>query len=378
MSSIKPVIRIGTRAALDLARQAPTDDSPSYERRVEAGLAWLCRAQDHGDDRGFSYGYTVRGGWQPSYVETTGYIITTFLNAAERLVRPELTERAIEAGDWLLSVQLPDGSFPNPGLSPTDGVVFDTGQDLFGLLALAEQGHGDRFDEGARQAMNWLVKVADDENRWTRNTFNSIPHSYNSRVAWAQAKAALRYQDDTAAAVARANLDWACDQQLDNGWFDNCAFTVDAPPFTHTTAYAGRGLLEAGRVLGEQRYVDAAAEVARAAGRHLRADGRLPGRIGTDDRAASSSVCLTGSAQFAIIWFKLAAERGDAIVADWGRRAVDAVGRQQSLTGADETRGAIKGSSPVWGRYAPLGYPNWATKFFIDAVFCAIDAADPS
>ncbi len=374
MSSITPVIRIGTRAALDLARRAPSDDRPGYEERVDAGLAWLCRAQDQGSDRGFSYGYTVRGGWQPSYVETTGYIITTFLQAAERLGRPELTERAVEAGDWLLSAQLADGSFPNPGLSPTDGVVFDTGQDLFGLLALAEKGHGERFDDGARQAMTWLVKVADDESRWTRNTFNSIPHVYNSRVAWAQAKAALRFDDEAAAAVARANLDWACSQQLDNGWFDNCAFTVGAPPFTHTTAYAGRGLLEAGLLLDDQRYVDAAVGVARAAGRHLRADGRLPGRIGTDDTAASSSVCLTGSAQFAIIWFTLAAASGDAIMVDWARRAVDAVGRQQDLGGPDETRGAIKGSSPVWGRYAPLGYPNWATKFFVDAVFGAIDA----
>ena len=31
-------------------------------------------------------------------------------------------------------------------------------------------------------------------------------------------------------------------------------------------------------------------------------------------------------------------------------------------------RGAVKGSQPIWGRYAPLSYPNWATKFFIDAM----------
>ena len=30
--------------------------------------------------------------------------------------------------------------------------------------------------------------------------------------------------------------------------------------------------------------------------------------------------------------------------------------------------GGIKGSFPVYGRYAPLQYPNWATKFFIDAL----------
>jgi hypothetical protein len=30
--------------------------------------------------------------------------------------------------------------------------------------------------------------------------------------------------------------------------------------------------------------------------------------------------------------------------------------------------GGIKGSLPIYGRYAPLQYPNWATKFFIDAL----------
>lgn len=375
MSAVRPLVRIGGRVVADLLRRDPSAVDVPRRDRIDAGLEWLCRAQDQGSDRGFSYGYTVRGGWQPSYVETTGYIITTFLAAAERLGRPELAQRAVEAGDWLLSVQLADGSFPNPGLSESAGVVFDTGQDLFGLLALAERGHGERFDEAARHAMGWLVKVADHEGRWTRNTFNSIPHVYNSRVAWAQAKAALRFDDEAAAVVARANLDWACSQQRANGWFDNCAFTPDAPPFTHTTAYAGRGLLEAGRLLGESRYVDAARGVAEAASRHLDDRGNLPGRISAADEVAAGSTCLTGSAQFAIIWFKLATTDHDSGFRRCGLSAVDAVSRQQDLDGPAETRGAIKGSHPVWGRYAPLGYPNWATKFFVDALFLAIDAA---
>ena len=37
----------------------------------------------------------------------------------------------------------------------------------------------------------------------------------------------------------------------------------------------------------------------------------------------------------------------------------------------DDVRGAIAGSYPIWGRYAPLTFPNWATKFFIDALIAA-------
>ena len=41
---------------------------------------------------------------------------------------------------------------------------------------------------------------------------------------------------------------------------------------------------------------------------------------------------------------------------------------QDLATPNPAVRGAIKGSQPIWGRYAPFSYPNWATKFFIDAV----------
>ena len=364
---------IGRRILSDLARRPASALDAAWPARIDAGLAWLCRAQDVGEDRGFSYGYTIKGGWRPSYVETTGYIICTFLRAAEVLERPDLAKRAVEAGDWLRQVQLPDGSFPNPGLDPNSGVVFDTGQDLHGLLSLAEGPDGKRFASAAERAAQWLVSIADDNGRWTRNTFNGIAHVYNSRSAWALVRAGLRFEDPDAIKVAEANLDWACSQQQANGWFDQCAFTTDAPPFTHTIAYAGRGLLEAGLLLGRERYVDAARSVASAAANHLGTDGELPGRIGIDDQPASRSCCLTGNAQFAIIWLKLAQIDNTEAHHRHAVAAIKAVGARQALAGPLDMRGAIKGSHPIWGSYARLGYPNWATKFFVDALLLATE-----
>lgn len=34
----------------------------------------------------------------------------------------------------------------------------------------------------------------------------------------------------------------------------------------------------------------------------------------------------------------------------------------------DGIRGGISGSAPLWGSYIRFGYPNWAAKFFIDAM----------
>jgi uncharacterized protein YyaL (SSP411 family) len=360
--------RIGQRITADLLRRAASPADAPLTRRVDAGLSWLSRAQDVGSDRGFSFGYSIKGGWRPSYIETTGYIISTFLEAAKRLSRPNLHERAVEAGHWLTQVQLADGSFPNPQVDPNSGLVFDTGQDLHGLVSLANATRIELFLESAKRATDWLVAVADSDFRWTHNTFNRIPHVYNTRTAWALIRAAKLLNEPQAIKVAEANLDWACSEQQDNGWFENCAFRLGEPPFTHTTAYAGRGLLESGLLLGNDTYIDSATKVALAARRHLRDSGLLPSKIAVDDQMASRSSCLTGNAQFAIIWLELSRLGNNAELRQAATRSLHAVGRHQLLTGPPDLIGAIKGSHPIWGPYAPLCYPNWATKFFVDGL----------
>jgi hypothetical protein len=245
-------------------------------------------------------------------------------------------------------------------------------------VSLAQGADGERYLEATRAAARWLVDIADDNGRWTRNTFNGIPHVYNTRSAWALVRAGQLLEDPDALKVAEANLDWACAQQQPNGWFDQCAFTAGAAPFTHTIAYAGRGLLESGVLLGNERYIEAARSVAAAAVPHLGHTGLLPGRIALDNRSASRSCCLTGNAQFALIWLRLAQLDRDHEVRQHALRALQAVAVHQAIGGPTPRRGAIKGSHPIWGSYAPLGYPNWATKFFVDALLLAEDPESPS
>ena len=40
----------------------------------------------------------------------------------------------------------------------------------------------------------------------------------------------------------------------------------------------------------------------------------------------------------------------------------------QKLAGDPDERGGIKGSHPIDGKYHPWQVPNWATKFFADAL----------
>jgi hypothetical protein len=204
-----------------------------------------------------------------------------------------------------------------------------------------------------------------------------VPHVYNSRTAWALLQLDAIAPHEGQQRIARANLDWALSQQR-GGYFDNCAFSPGKAPYTHTIAYAIRGLLESGRLLREPRYLEAAEVAARALLDHVRDDGFIPGQIDTAGKAQARYCCLTGNCQLAIIWAKLfdgggggdpGTGGGDVRFQRAATLALDYVmGCQDVDTRDANVRGAIKGSHPIWGRYAPFSYPNWATKFFVDAL----------
>jgi hypothetical protein len=112
-------------AAKDLLGVQPRAAEP--DAHLLAAEAWLKRAHDRSADDGVSYGYSLRGGWRPSYRETSGYIAATFFALARHRWEPAYRERALRVCRWLLGVQNADGSFSNPRYGD-DGIVFDTGR----------------------------------------------------------------------------------------------------------------------------------------------------------------------------------------------------------------------------------------------------------
>lgn len=366
-----PLFAFAKVAARDVPplRSRPHD----VDARFSAAIEWLRRAHDVSGDDGVSYGYSLRGGWRPSYIETTGYIACTFYELAGRLGKPELGARATRMVRWLVSVQNADGSFSNPRYGPGRGIVFDTGQDLFGLLRAHAETRDEAFLVAARRAGDWLARIADAEGRWTRSTHLGVPHVYNSRTAWALLE--LHAMDPSSAQgpdrerVARANLDWAVSRQRGGGWFRDVAFEPGVAPFTHTIAYAIRGLWESSRLFDDPRWEAAAIAGADAVLSRQRSDGFIPGQIDEEGRAVGRYCCLTGNAQMAIIWAKLHRATGERRYRDGAVAAVRYVMDCQDIDTSDrDIRGGIKGSHPIWGRYAPMTYPNWACKFFIDAI----------
>ena len=346
----------------------------SREEHLESAVAWLKRAQAATPDGGVSYGYSIRGGWRPSYRETSGYIAVTFFDLAQQLQDEEAGHLARTVSDWLCEVQEPDGSIANPRYHHNEGIVFDTGQVLLGYVRAYRETGEARFRDAATLSASWLASSLDDDGAWRRNTHLQTPHTYNVRVAWAMLESNDIAPDAIIEAAARKNLDWSLEQETPEGYFRSCAFEPGVAPFTHTIAYAIRGFLESGRLLNEPKHTDVATRAADAVLQHVRSDGWIPGQIDDAGRARASYCCLTGNCQLSIIWLKLYQLTGSQKYLEAAKQSLGYVMSCQDLATPNlALRGAIKGSQPIWGRYAPLSYPNWATKFFIDAMLLLKD-----
>jgi Squalene-hopene cyclase C-terminal domain len=358
-------------ARLARRHQAPAPDAaPVWHEGIEAGIAWLCLAHDATGRRGCSRGFDLLRGWRAAFAETTGYIIGTLIDYGLRTGSTEHVERARQMGDWEMDVQNGDGGVVE-GLvdgRPKPSNVFNTGMVIHGWLDLVEHERNDDYLAAADCAGRWLIDNQDDDGAWRGAVeYYGIPHTYNTRVAWALLRLAAATGDVAFRRAGTKTLEWALTQQRDDGWFDSCTFKPRMLPSTHGLAYTIRGLTEGGTLLEREDMLEAAMRTSRALIGKLEAEGRLPGAYRSGWRGTFHE-CLTGTAQLGGVWMRLFELRGERRYRDAGLRAVELAASHQVRADWPPVRGALAGSFPIYGRYAPLQFPNWATKFLVDVL----------
>lgn len=350
----------------------------------EAAVQWLFRAQDKTNTGGISAEYSFSWGWAWPLPEVTGYIIPTMFDCAKRLALPIAKEcflRAIKMADWLVEIQQPDGAYffsLHPGnsgsvanrisaVSSAPG-AFDTGQVIAGLARAYEETGSQGYLDAAIKAGDWLVDNQLPDGIWVSSLHNAS-HAFDTFLAWRlvslfQLTKTKRYKK-----AAVRNLDWALSNQSENGWFNNCSHFPKVYPLSHGIAYAAQGLLEAGMLLNEGRYVNAARRTAEAMLKLYPDKGFLPARLDENWESKDRFTCLTGNAQVSILWSKLHLLTGDNRYSNAALRMNQDLKSLHNLTSANGgVRGGIKGSHPIWGEYASFRYPSWAAKFFIEAL----------
>jgi len=361
----------------DLAESDRVD--PGTELAIDAGCAWLARAQDMSTthDGGVSKHFSLISGWGSSYPETTGYIIPTLLAYASLRDDPSFVGRARRMLDWLVSIQRPDGAFRAGAVgsrhdAPT---TFNTGQILVGFAA-GVTSFGERYLEPMRRAADWLVKVQDADGAWRGHQSPLVrpgAKSYDTHVAWGLFEAARIDGDRGYGEAGMRNVRWALGLQTDNGWFEQCSIKNPATPATHTIGYALRGVLEAYAYSNDASLLAAARRTGDGLWHALRLGGFLPGRLDRRWRGAAAWSCLTGQAQNATNWMLLWHHTREPRYLNAAFAANRFVRWTMDVTGDDhDVRGGVKGSHPVDGEYDPWVYPNWAAKFVVDS--CMLEA----
>jgi hypothetical protein len=228
--------------------------------------------------------------------------------------------------------------------------------------------------EAAQRSAEWLISIQDGSGCWKTHQYGGIVKVIDARVAWALLELHRLTGQDGLLQSTAGNLRWVIQQADDSGWFHRCSFSEGQDPSTHTLAYTAEALFEAGCLLEEAVFVSASRKAAQALLAGQRKDGSLPGTYGQGWSRPSRWSCLTGNCQVARLWLRIYQTGGEQDYYDGASKLIKFVASTQDVQTTDPNLyGAIAGSSPVYGSYERLKYPNWAAKFYLDAVIQLIE-----
>lgn len=367
-----------------LRRCGVTDD----QTHLDGCLAWLARAQDASSDGGVSAMYDLRTArWDLSYPETTGYIIPTCLAYAALTGDRRWVDRALTMGEFLRRATLPGGGLGEPvGLYAPKPRVFNTAQAMLGFLALFRQTGRTEWLAQARSSGNFIL-----ENLGVGGAFVACTYagnkSHKARVAWPLLELWRATDEDRWREAALAITERVLENAFHTGWFANTSLSLPNRPWTHFIGYTLAALEEIRRIVPESQAaerIDAvllrAAEGLTAACAARKQDGAgfagAPGTFDWNWRSRDTWSCVTGNAQLSWFLQRLSQRLGRPEFgepADWLLTETKKV--QFSTASCDANLpGGVPGADPLDGGYLPGKLPNWAAKFFADALLLHMQA----
>lgn len=342
----------------------------NIRQHTDAALSWLQRSLEVTGRNGCAHSYTPLRGWKAAYPETTGYIIETFFDYAHLCKRDDLYKDALSCADWLCTVQLPSGAFPGLLVGNDKPSIFNTGQILFGLArTVREKPDHDKASVAVERAVNWLVSVLEPDGSWKQGAYVAgFTPSYYTRAIMGVVYANEVLQDKTVAQHMNRALDFYADRFTQQNTVRDWGFWAGKPAFTHTIAYTLEGFWESARLLKRSDILEKTKQATKKMIEVRTANGKTAGSYDDNLKGNYSFICVTGNAQLSLTCNRINEYTPDTFFKQAAYDYLNEILKFHYLKRHPELYGAVPGSAPLWGDYMRLRYPNWAAKFFLDAL----------
>ncbi len=348
-----------------------------YKNHLVKSIKWLKNSEV--ETGGSSAYYAPILGWSKAYPETTGYIIPTLLNYYNFSKDIESYSLAIRFGEWLLSIQNERGSwssgtYPSKINKPS---LFNTGQALRGILAISKISNDIKWKESCLSGIDWLISKMNNDCLWDYIDYlsNTTP-SYYTYLFWPMLEISERFNLTANTTKIKLGLSNLSKRINNNGTISNWGFFDNKPAYTHTIGYTLKGFQECGLILNNDNLIKNV-EPTLLKLMHLSEinGGILSGMYDAKWEKYNSFTCLTGNLQIAKCFLLQYKYDKDIRFLNASARLIDNVCSIQNIkTNNIGLLGAIPGSKPFWGRYMRFRYPNWAVKYFCDAILCLIES----
>jgi Prenyltransferase and squalene oxidase repeat len=342
------------------------------ENALHSAANWLLHNQHFNSDAGFST-YYIAEGHTSSYPETSGYIIDSLFNYSKKFSKPEILLPLYNCADWLVSIQKPSGGWQGGYVNENKKeIVFNTGQVMRGLLKAYHESKNEKYLTSCVNAGNWLCRIQENDGSWRKSALMNTERVYESYVSAVLLELWKVSGNENFKNAAVRNVNRIIENKISpTGWFMDCDNTVqhNQRPILHTIAYTIDGLIDCGLVLEEEKYIQAILKATDILLEKFSRSNWLGGRFTNDWRESEAFIC-TGGAQMSIVWMKLYRITGDKKYLNGAKKMNDWLCWIQSGTVGmgKAVEGGLQGSFPLFGRYEPFAFPNWATKYLLDAL----------
>ncbi len=350
----------------------------SNDERIELALTWFSKTllPEGGSSAKYSMLFNK---FFAAYPGSTAFWIHTLIDIEKNyntIYKNVFGDDAVidNLAQWLITVQRKDGTFPGSygDFLNQPPRVFNNGQIILGLLHYYDYKKSERALLSAVASAEWLLKVQDADGAWRQFTLHQL--SSNTRSAYGLLKLGNVTGDKRFTDAGLKNIEFALSLQKQNGYFKDNGFSSTEVPTTHTISYGMYGILAAAIELKNEAWIQKLSRSYENIAALTHDDGYLAGQINDSWHAEVNYCCLTGNCQLSKLGFVLYKHTGNKTFLETANKLLDYVKTKQLVSPSPYVNGGISGSWPVSGGYCAYDIPNWAARFYVEALMLQSEA----